>query len=679
MKKSFILMSLMLGALALTSCNNLDSTFDAPKGNFSFKVSTDTRAGIDNNNVVWQANDTIALGAMISGSNDTMAVAKAFAFAGDDTFTGNIDLDENQTYDFFAVYPYVASKNGGAFNMPNKLVYPDEYSNYLNIGSKSLSQSGESMDGLMKFAPMYGTVSGKTPANLSIPMHHLAALLDFAVVNTMEQPVTIKSLQMSTPTGKNICGTFYVAIDGSISPSGNNYVYNTSTVAVSDAKAIAKGETFHVYMPIAPVSLEAASKVDFKITTDAGDCVISKTLSKAVTFEAGTISTQSIEIGKIAAVKPHYTWDLSKASYANASTESINWTSSFATILNERNGSSNTAVNNYIPGTPDNRTSSRFYAKNKLTITPATGYSITYIEFEATTADYTTAFKGSTLTNATVTANGTTITVTPVNGASAIIAAITKTCGFSSITVYYEKSESITTKVLTDISVSGQKTEYTVGDSFSFDGSCTATYDDNSTKTVTPTSVSNPDMSSTGTKTVTVTYTEGSVTKTATYSITVAAASLGNVVELSEAKIKANISNAKRAYGTVVSYTDGPVTWSADCNVDAIGRPWFQLKKDANLGYLKIEATSAIKKVELTITTATNSSGGIADITKHTAFSGTIHLKTEPAGGDNTKNDITSTTTIENNVAIINVEGNNTVIYVKTSAAARIWGAKVTL
>ena len=697
-------MSLMLGALALTSCNNLDSTFDAPKGNFSFKVSTDTRAGIDNNNVVWQANDTIALGAMVSGSNDTMAVAKAFAFAGDDTFTSNIDLDENQTYDFFAVYPYVASKNGGAFNMPNKLVYPDEYSNYLNVGGKSINQSGESMDGLMKFAPMYGTVSGKTPADLSIPMHHLAAMLDFKVVNTMDEPVTIKSLQMTTPEGKNICGTYYVAIDGSITPSGDNYVYNTSTVAVSDAKAIAKGETFHVYMPIAPVSLNAASKVEFKITADAGECVISKTLSKDVTFAAGTISTQTLnfagtkidyatiediirngagnytvkdvvvlgvsgsnaivgdgtgcaiiyskgltgvaagntvelsgdvvayqgvmefnapvitvtdnsttinrgsavafgdteikayasnptieyvkasgkmddnrsvnftngylwlynennsvgkysdfknkdvdvtgytfgfqnkdgktsvsfmitEIKEQGGVTPptpvgnQYTWDLTQASYAQASEETTSWTSQYASVTNTRGGSSNTKTNNYLP--PTNK-SSRFYKNNIVTIAPGNGYSIKTIEFDATTMGYANAFKNSPWTNATATLRDSTVILTPADGSKDISATLGGTAGFKGITVYYENSGT-PAKALTGITVNGQTTSFITGATFAFDGTCTATYEGGSTKVVTPTSVSSPDMSTAGTRTVTVTYTENGVTKTTQYTITVTA------------------------------------------------------------------------------------------------------------------------------------------------------------
>ena len=73
---------------------------------------------------------------------------------------------------------------------------------------------------------------------------------------------------------------------------------------------------------------------------------------------------------------------------------------------------------------------------------------------------------------------------------------------------------------LESITLSGYKTEYTVGDTFSFNGTCTAYYE-NGTAVVTPTSVSSPDMSTTGTKEVVVTYTENGVTVRATYNITV--------------------------------------------------------------------------------------------------------------------------------------------------------------
>lgn len=78
---------------------------------------------------------------------------------------------------------------------------------------------------------------------------------------------------------------------------------------------------------------------------------------------------------------------------------------------------------------------------------------------------------------------------------------------------------------LSSIAVSGQKTTFTVGDAFTFDGTVTATYSDGTTKNVTSSAqVSTPDMSTVGTKEVTVTYTEGDVTQTAKYDITVNAA-----------------------------------------------------------------------------------------------------------------------------------------------------------
>ena len=83
------------------------------------------------------------------------------------------------------------------------------------------------------------------------------------------------------------------------------------------------------------------------------------------------------------------------------------------------------------------------------------------------------------------------------------------------------KKEGAATKTLSSIAVSGQTTTYTVGDSFSFDGICTATYSDASTQTITPTSVTSPDMSTAGTKEITISYTEGTTTVTTTYTITV--------------------------------------------------------------------------------------------------------------------------------------------------------------
>ena len=75
--------------------------------------------------------------------------------------------------------------------------------------------------------------------------------------------------------------------------------------------------------------------------------------------------------------------------------------------------------------------------------------------------------------------------------------------------------------VLTSISIEGQTTSFTVGDTFVFGGTVTANYSNAPSRVVTPTSISSPDMSVAGSPTVTVSYTESGVTKSAEYTITV--------------------------------------------------------------------------------------------------------------------------------------------------------------
>lgn len=97
---------------------------------------------------------------------------------------------------------------------------------------------------------------------------------------------------------------------------------------------------------------------------------------------------------------------------------------------------------------------------------------------------------------------------------------------------FYTESSDVIVKTLKSIAVGGMTTSYEVGDAFSFDGTCTATYSVTKNdvpqadegETVTPTEVTSPDMSTSGNKTITVSYTEDAITKTTTYDITVSAA-----------------------------------------------------------------------------------------------------------------------------------------------------------
>ena len=90
--------------------------------------------------------------------------------------------------------------------------------------------------------------------------------------------------------------------------------------------------------------------------------------------------------------------------------------------------------------------------------------------------------------------------------------------------------EYIGDKTLTGISISGQTTDYFVGDKFSFDGVVTATYSNGRSVVVTPTSVTTPDMTSAGTKTITITYTDDYGTQSVSYDITVVATTVTSII-----------------------------------------------------------------------------------------------------------------------------------------------------
>lgn len=160
----------------------------------------------------------------------------------------------------------------------------------------------------------------------------------------------------------------------------------------------------------------------------------------AITISSEGAETVTVNLsGSVTAPEaPNVTWNLATASYDEVTNENIvTWSSSYATMTNSSE-SGGTKASNYLGGDANNRTSSRFYSGNTLTITPGLGYMITSIEFEATSENYASVLGGSTWTNATASASKTTVTVTPTSGTSDISAVIGGTCGLTSAKVYYQ-------------------------------------------------------------------------------------------------------------------------------------------------------------------------------------------------------------------------------------------------
>lgn len=131
------------------------------------------------------------------------------------------------------------------------------------------------------------------------------------------------------------------------------------------------------------------------------------------------------------------------------------------------------------------------------------------------------------------------------------------------------------------------------------------------------------------------------------------------------------------AYKTGTNYSGAKLNYSIFGYKDGANYPWIQLKNDKGV-YIKITAPSNITKMDLKISSASNSSGGIEDISKHTAFSSTekVGLVTEDCSFTTSSENIGSILgkEIRNNLVTIETTSESKAVYLKVSTGARIWG-----
>lgn len=153
-----------------------------------------------------------------------------------------------------------------------------------------------------------------------------------------------------------------------------------------------------------------------------------------------------------------FDWDLRTNSYTTGPDEEVTWSGTYATMHNE-----GTNATNYLGGDANSRTSSRFYSGNALTITPASGVTISHVVFTATTDGYASTLRGSTWTNAAASGSGSYVIVTPTDGTSAFSAAVGGTCGFTNVNVCYSACNTLGS-INGSISLSQTETTMTVKD-----------------------------------------------------------------------------------------------------------------------------------------------------------------------------------------------------------------------
>ncbi|MBR1786076.1 MAG: hypothetical protein IJ756_02805, partial [Paludibacteraceae bacterium] len=128
------------------------------------------------------------------------------------------------------------------------------------------------------------------------------------------------------------------------------------------------------------------------------------------------------------------TWDLTTNSYSSSSTSSVVWSGTNASMTLSKGSGTN--ANNYLGGSVS-YTHTRVYNGNTLSITPASGQTISSIEITATSSSYTIT---GTWTNGTASTSGSVTTITPTDGTTTVSCACNATKRLSQVVVNFSAS-----------------------------------------------------------------------------------------------------------------------------------------------------------------------------------------------------------------------------------------------
>ena len=440
MKKYFNYLGIIAAAaMTLVSCAKEADNFTAEEpikdgGDFSIVANPATKTTIDGYQTKWAANDAINLFHAVAGSTTTVSDDE-FTISSEDLASGTFKGTVSETltaaaYDWYAIYPY----NSHLESVKNNSTDPAR----TYIGRRS--DQAQEQEGNNSTAHLSGTnfpLFGKATsvakdATPAITLSSIASFVEVKVTNKNDDPLTVTSVSFTAPNGSEIVGQYN--IDFSAEPftftKYKTYVSDVANLTVNNGTPIAKGETASFYIGIKPFT--AADGSDFKVSVNGYEKTIHTT--KANTFQSGKIKTVNFDYDYVG--PKSFSWDLSENQTVTATVDELGWAYRGVTMVVNK-ASASTSANNYYGGDANNRTSTRFYTGNILTITPYKDCTISYVEFTATTSGYATALKTSTWTNASAAVDGTVVTVTPTDGTKAISATIGGTCGFTKVQVYY--------------------------------------------------------------------------------------------------------------------------------------------------------------------------------------------------------------------------------------------------
>lgn len=321
MKKFILSLGLIAMAFNLTNCAQYEESTPSveTKGDFALYASV-SRTANDGLNTVWSTGDDLGVfHAVTDGTTYTKDGQFKLEDATTGCFLGNVNgtLDSQEEYDWYAMYPYSSyvpgPKNTG--------------SGYMTIGcAASGTQTQTGNNSLAHVAgknfPLvgkaYAVPAGSAPA---LAMTHVATLLEFEVTNSLDEAVTVSSIQFTAPEA--LVGTFYIDFTDianiTATSSGSSYTSKSATLIVKNGEAIAKGKSAKFYLPVAPFKAAANAKLAIEVNVTSGEKV--GLLTKEITLAAET----SFKSGKIKNVKVNYDAEFVEEGYALPFSDDFAW------------------------------------------------------------------------------------------------------------------------------------------------------------------------------------------------------------------------------------------------------------------------------------------------------------------------------------------------------------------
>lgn len=293
MKKFILSWGLIAMAFGLTNCvqeNDFGTNSNKAQEYALYTDILESRTTNSGVNTFWADDDNLNVFHAISNSDEYVNDGE---FKIQDATTGYFKgelgsvLSEDQSYDWYAFYPYSSTHTKPGEGRSYIIGNTNTTAKQTQIGNNNMSHIAGKNFPLMGIAK--GVATNEVP---TLAMQNVASMAKFIVKNALSEAITINSISFNAP-GQHLTGYFFVDftdIENVTYKPDSSKTSDTANLAISNGEAIAAGAQAEFYLAIAPFSKVAGEEVSFTITATnkdgvEGTCI--KSTTAALTFTQG--------------------------------------------------------------------------------------------------------------------------------------------------------------------------------------------------------------------------------------------------------------------------------------------------------------------------------------------------------------------------------------------------------